>query len=210
MKEEGSIKVLSAVFLVLTGILLGLSIGKIFTKECPECKKCENVKEPTNVEVKNKLITYYKNDDRTIYLYGLEDFKFNDKSLKEYDSPFNEITNIIKGYTFVNSYDNNEVTLYSNDTYNVLICNKTNKTKDIYIGDTSLKYQTDYCNNETNIKTISYQVINIEKLGDYNYLTLKSSSEIITIKSKETYTNNLLVNNVYKFTLINNELTNVE
>ena len=45
MKEEGSIKVLSAVFLVLTGILLGLSIGKIFTKECPECKKCENVKE---------------------------------------------------------------------------------------------------------------------------------------------------------------------
>ena len=100
MKEEGSIKVLSAVFLVLTGILLGLSIGKIFTKECPECKKCENVKEPTNVEVKNKLITYYKSDDRTIYLYGLEDFKFNDKSLKEYDSPFNEITNIIKGYTF--------------------------------------------------------------------------------------------------------------
>ena len=57
---------------------------------------------------------------------------------------------------------------------------------------------------------ISYQVINIEKLGEYNYLTLKSSSEIITIKSKETYTNNLLVNNVYKFTFVNNELTNVE
>lgn len=210
MKEEGSIKVLSAVFLVLTGILLGLSIGKIFTKECPECKKCETVKEPTNVEVNDELIAYYKSSDKTIYLYGLDDFKFNDKSLKEYESPFNEITNIIKGYTFVNSYDNNEVNLYSNGTYNVLICNKINKTKDIYIGNTNLKYQEGYCNNERSIKTISYQVINIEKIGEYNYLTLKSSNEIITIKSKETYVNNLLVNNVYNFTFVNNELSNVE
>ena len=55
MKEEGSIKVLSAVFLVLTGILLGLSIGKIFTKECPECKKCENAVSYTHLRAHETL-----------------------------------------------------------------------------------------------------------------------------------------------------------
>ena len=205
-KEEGSIKVISAVFLVLTGILLGLSVGKIISKDCPECNECKEI--PKEEVKEDKLITYYKLNNRTIYLYGLDEFKYKEKNLKDYSNPFNEINNIIKGYTFVNSYDNN--ILYSSKDYNVIICNNTNKLKDIYIGNTNMKYESSYCNNELNIKTISYQVINIEKINDYNYITVKSNNEVLTIKSKETFTNNLLVNNVYNFTFTDDILTKVE
>lgn len=98
----------------------------------------------------NKVIEYHQYEEGKVYLVCLDDIKLNDVSLKDYFSKtyqtFNDsINSLINNMKLIDTYKDGGTKLYKNDTISIIKCNTIDGNKDIYIGDTNLEYQENYC-----------------------------------------------------------------
>lgn len=98
----------------------------------------------------NKVIEYHQYEEGKVYLVCLDDIKLNDVSLKDYFfktyQTFNDsINSLINNMKLIDTYKDGGTKLYKNDTISIIKCNTIDGNKDIYIGDTNLEYQENYC-----------------------------------------------------------------
>lgn len=120
---------------------------------------------PINIKVTYKLDNidnctsgpklYYKFDNRNIYLVCLNDvYVSKDKTLKDYlDIDKSNVSNKIKSIErtlttssdSISTYKDGGSKKYTNDSMSLLECNTIDGNKDIYIGDKTLSYESDYC-----------------------------------------------------------------
>ncbi len=110
----------------------------------------QQIKITKTKECDNQVIEYYQYEEQKVYLVCLDDIKLNDVTLKDYFSKayqtFNDsINSLINNMELIDAYKDGGTKLYKNDTIAIIKCNTTLGNKDIYIGDTNLEYQENYC-----------------------------------------------------------------
>lgn len=110
----------------------------------------QQIKITKTKECDNQVIEYYQYEEQKVYLVCLDDIKLNDVTLKDYFSKayqtFNDsINSLINNMELIDAYKDGGTKLYKNDTITIIKCNTTLGNKDIYIGDTNLEYQENYC-----------------------------------------------------------------
>ena len=110
----------------------------------------QQIKITKTKECDNQVIEYYQYGEQKVYLVCLDDIKLNDVTLKDYFSKayqtFNDsINSLINNMELIDAYKDGGTKLYKNDTIAIIKCNTTLGNKDIYIGDTNLEYQENYC-----------------------------------------------------------------
>ena len=98
----------------------------------------------------NQLTEYYQHDERKVYLVCLDDINLDGTPLKDYFSKTyqtfdDSINNLIDDMELVDTYKDGGTKLYKSATFSLLKCNTIEGNTDIYIGDTNLEYQENYC-----------------------------------------------------------------
>ena len=98
----------------------------------------------------NQVIKYYQFEEQKVYLVCLDEITIDGATLKDYFSKtyqtFNDsINSLINNMKLIDTYKDGGTKLYKNDTISIIKCNTIDGNKDIYIGDTNLEYQENYC-----------------------------------------------------------------
>ena len=122
----------------------------------------------------NKPQLLVTKEDINIYTYCINDVMLNVNNkkfdLKEYinskEKPIEKIIEILKVDDVI--YDGG-TTIYKGNNITLIRCNTLDGNKDIYIGDSNMKYKENFCkkNNYTFIKT--YTIRNIEEYTEQQY-----------------------------------------
>ena len=110
----------------------------------------QQIKITKTKECDNQVIEYYQYEEQKVYLVCLDEIKLNDVTLKYYFSKayqtFNDsINSLINNMELIDTYKDGGTKLYKNDSIALIKCNTIDGNKDIYIGDTNLEYQENYC-----------------------------------------------------------------
>ena len=101
-----------------------------------------------------QVSSYYDFEEVEIYLVCLDEINLEVEdsiiTLRDYfsksDQTFNDsINNLINSMNLVDTYKDGGTKLYKNDSIALIKCNTIDGNKDIYIGDTNLEYQENYC-----------------------------------------------------------------
>lgn len=145
----------------------------------------------------NKVKLYHSLIDKNIYTYCIDNIKVinnnNTIELKEFlNIDNNHIEDIINQYTQEKEiYKDGGTKLYEGKNFKILKCKTLNDNNDIYIGNSSLKYENDYCKQTIKEFTKTYQVLNIANSNDeeYLYLTLRQFQvdEVETVKVNKSF-----------------------
>ena len=110
----------------------------------------QQIKITKTKECDNQVIEYYQFEEQKVYLVCLDEITIDDATLKDYFSKtyqtFNDsINSLINNMKLIDTYKDGGTKLYKNDTISIIKCNTIDGNKDIYIGDTNLEYQENYC-----------------------------------------------------------------
>ena len=154
----------------------------------------------------NKPQLLMAKEDINIYTYCISDVMItvNKKqiNLKEYiNSNENSIEKIIE---ILNKYDvayDGGTTIYKGNNITLIRCNTLDGNKDIYIGDSSMKYKENFCkkNNSTFVKT--YTIQNIEEYTEQQYengiLVTYAISYQVKLKDFEGKEHVVIINNIW-------------
>ena len=110
----------------------------------------QQIKITKTKECDNQVIEYYQYEEQKVYLVCLDEITIDGATLKDYFSKayqtFNDsINSLINNMELIDAYKDGGTKLYKNDTIAIIKCNTTLGNKDIYIGDTNLEYQENYC-----------------------------------------------------------------
>lgn len=108
-------------------------------------------------ECENEIREYVKLDDRKVYTVCISEILLNKEDITlSYYMKTNNIENTIKdllsNLEYKDALNDGGTEIYQNDKMTVIKCNKTlvNKTnKDIYIGNSNLVFQEDFCTDKT-------------------------------------------------------------
>lgn len=110
----------------------------------------QQIKITKTKECDNQVIEYYQFEEQKVYLVCLDEITIDGATLKDYFSKtyqtFNDsINSLINNMKLIDTYKDGGTKLYKNDTISIIKCNTIDGNKDIYIGDTNLEYQENYC-----------------------------------------------------------------
>ena len=110
----------------------------------------EQLKITKTKDCNNQLIEYYQHEEGKVYLVCLDEVMIDGATLKEFFSKTyqtfdDSINNLIDDMELIDTYKDGGSKLYKSDTISLLKCNTIEGNKDIYIGDTNLEYQENYC-----------------------------------------------------------------
>ena len=234
-KKQKILYFLISVTLLIIGFIIGNTIE---TKEETNCNETCGKEEVVEKKTQTNKTLYYTENGRKIYLYGIERVTVNKQSLTKLDNIFEEVANLANEYKLLKEYDDGGSKLYQindenkvDEKVNMLVCNTLEGNKDIYFGNTDMKYETDFCktNNRENF-TKTYNVINVLESNneEIKYLVLRAfqKEEVAIVKIKSylipkitgndtceftfQYTKNLINNNSIESIFENTELIKVE
>ena len=191
-------------YLKITLILLVVSIICILIINSVKDKKQSNYSNENN-NIKTKEITDYiiineDNNPYTIYYYGINTATINinntkyelNKAIKENKITLDEIFNEMKLYAELNDggteiYRNNNYNLL-NDNYTIIKCHTIDGNRDIYIGDSTMKYIQSFCKFKPTEAEIKLQIEILKILNTTKIKVVPVSNgvtkKIITDKNK--------------------------
>lgn len=111
----------------------------------------------------NQVIEYDYNllENRRIYFVCLDEIFIVRENAKKvtlkyhfhnaYQSFDSSVEQLIKQMEVVDIFKDGGTTLYQKDNYRILVCKKEDGTRDLYLGDSRLTYQENFCLNRDNV-----------------------------------------------------------
>lgn len=94
-----------------------------------------------NSSSENQSIIYYSNITSILIDFGFKNYELSTAFSLNIISP----EDLTKNMILENSYQDGQALMYADANYKVLVCNTQSGNKDIYIGNTSLTYSSNYC-----------------------------------------------------------------
>lgn len=203
--------------LILLPILFCILIIN-FIKDKKETDNSNQDNEPPIKEImKYTIVNEDDNDKYTIYYYGINSATIHinnktyefDKSIQEKQIALDEILNEMEIYAELNDggtkiYRNNNNLKYFNDNYIIIKCNTIDNNKDIYIGDSTMKYVQSFCKFDSTEPEIKLQ-IEVLKLLNTNKIKVVPTSNNQT---KKIITNKNKIRNIIDIISRTNETSN--
>ncbi|MBE6156285.1 MAG: hypothetical protein E7161_00865 [Firmicutes bacterium] len=226
-KKANQLVVINKYMNIIISLLIGIVIGVLFSKYT---KKFDIEIEKTNEPI---IKSYFQNDGQTIYLYNLNEIKFEDENftitLNNYlennsgdiKKTFEEILPYLKEKTVLN--DGGTIIYLSNqkEPLTVIKCNTLDGNKDIYFGpgdmNTTEAFENGACGknffDDKKFERV-YILEEIKKIKGENYsyyeVTFKDELENKTTITTKNFNENIVkkivdakVDNYYKITFAN-------
>lgn len=189
-----------------------------FTKENFIVVESDN----SNKITKKRIVNEDLEDEFYVFYSGLKKatININGEKYDLIDAIYNKVISldeIYKRINMVESYDDGGTTIYSDGfikynksgtikeqkvgSYNIIQCNTLFGNKDVYIGDSNMKFENSFCKMQNFVRT--YKVLNIEDSNDeeFVYLTLRTfqEEEVETVKVKKEIVKDIKEDHTYEF-----------
>lgn len=159
------------------------------------------------IEDSSNIKPYFVNEEKTIYTYNIKSIKYKGKELNTDINIINTINLIKNSITKKEIFKDGGSILYKGNNINILTCNTLDGNNDIYIGNTKMTYENDFCKSEVLTFEKTYELISIMPGNneEYIYLTLKdinknNDEETVKIPYQSLTFTNLTNNTIYNFT----------
>lgn len=164
-------------------IILVMSICSLIVFEINDHKtRIETKTSGEECEVK----LYYEDNKQKVYSYCLDSIKFKGKELNKLLSDGMKIEELIDTLEKDGDYWDGGSKMYRGKNISVLKCDTIDGNRDIYIGNSEMKYENSFCKNKKKSFTRTYRVLNVAESNDYKYLyvTLRQfqGEEVETVK----------------------------
>lgn len=170
-------------FLIVGTIILVMSVCSLVVFEANEEK---NIFSTKNSEAECTSKIYYEEDGRRIYSYCLESIKYNGKELNKLLSDGMKIEKVIGTLKKTGDYYDGGSKMYRGKNISILTCNTLDGNKDIYIGNSKMEYEDNFCKTMKESFKRTYRILNVAESNDYKYLyvTLRQfqAEEVETVK----------------------------
>lgn len=182
-------------------------------------KKITNVYSTELKECNYKPQLLMTHDNRNIYTYCISEPKIlinkKENGLKKYvKKDKKSIERIISSLELKETYYDGGTKIYEGDNIKLIECNTLEGNKDIYIGNKTMKYKSNFCKNDNYTFIRTYKINSIKEYKEQQYengipVTYANSFEVVLTQNddkKET----VILNNIWNITLEENKIYEFE